>query len=130
MKGEIYGRGGGIPPTSRASTTNAGSAGGSPRPSGRGPSLSERGPRSSSTSEASRDRPHPSQGALRVREEAVVDNLGVALLIGTGLWVLLLFVIEARAVATGKPTISARVRSLGRGAANLLGILVFVLGRS
>ena len=57
-----------------------------------------------------------------------MDNLGVALLIGTGLWVLLLFIIEARAVVTGKPTISARVRSLGRGATIVIVISMFVLG--
>jgi hypothetical protein len=57
-----------------------------------------------------------------------MDSLGIALLIGTGLWVLLLFVIEARAVMTGRPTISARVRSIGRGATIVIVISMFVLG--
>ena len=57
-----------------------------------------------------------------------MDNLGIVLLIGTALWVLLLFIIEARAVVTGKPTISARVRSLGRGATIVIVISMFVLG--
>jgi cytochrome b561 len=57
-----------------------------------------------------------------------VDNLGIVLLIGTALWVVLLFVIEARAIATGRPTISARVRSIGRGATIVIVISMFVLG--
>ena len=57
-----------------------------------------------------------------------MDNLGIVLLAGTGLWVLMLFIVEIRAVLTGRPTISARVRDLGRGATIVIVISMFVLG--
>lgn len=47
---------------------------------------------------------------------------------GFGLFVVFLFVFEAWAVATGKPTISRRVRDLGTGATLVVIIACFVLG--
>lgn len=55
-------------------------------------------------------------------------DLGTILLLGTAAWVVMLFVIEWRAVKTGQPTISARVRALGRGATIVIVISMFVLG--
>jgi hypothetical protein len=56
-----------------------------------------------------------------------MDSNGVLLLV-TAAWVVFLFVFEAWAVKTGHQTISARVRSVGRGATIVIVISMFVLG--
>ena len=57
-----------------------------------------------------------------------MDNLGIILLVGSAIWVGMLFVVEYWAIRTGRPTISARVRDLGRGATIVIVISMFVLG--
>jgi hypothetical protein len=57
-----------------------------------------------------------------------MDQLGIILLVWFLGSLLLLAGIEAVAVVTGRPTISARVRSIGRGATIVVILTSFTIG--
>lgn len=57
-----------------------------------------------------------------------MDIAGWVLLIGTGLWVIMLFAVEAYTAMNGLPTISDRIRSIGGQASIVVIISSFVIG--